>query len=201
MKVKPQDDVQFSWYFPSAAVKAAMKRVEQGDVLKDGQRRQCVKFLCSMGEYTPEELAAFFRVDESVIVADLAAIVESRNAVIGSVNPVDFIAEHIDNQMYAIKKIRETMESGEVKGKTMLLAADKYSIANLRLLEALQSLGALPKELGSMNVVTERWVASIDEATGAPQFQRIVDGTKQQGLLGIEQVVEGEVIDTDVEDV
>lgn len=195
-EILPADKIHFGWYFPSETVQRSLEAVQNGEVLSEARRKLCVKFLCSIDMYTNQELAAIFRVPEMVIVRDLADIVDERNEVIGAVKPVSIISEFIENQTYAIKKLRQTIEQGELRSKDKISAIDKYSIANMRLIEVLQSLGLMPKELGSLAITQEKWVASIAE-DGTPLFEKTDDSAKGRGLLG-EEIKE--VIPEDVED-
>lgn len=184
--IQPADTIHFQWYFPSKTVMSSLQKVQEGEVLSDHKRKLCVKFLCSIDLYTAEELVSIFRVPMEVIVRDLADIVDDRNSVIGSVKPVDVISEFIENQNYAIKKLKQTIEYGELKDRDKIGAIDKYSIANMRLVEVLQSLGALPKELGNMSVTSEKWIATVAADTGTPVFEKVIDAKVSQGLLGNE---------------
>lgn len=199
----------YNWYKPSDSVKKALHEVECGITLSADRRRKCVRFLSTVDIYTNEELASLFGVTVDEIANDMAIIIHERNEVIGSISPVDFISEYLENQKYAINKMKGEIETGALFGPEKIRALEKYSIALARLLDSMQSLGALPKELGHLSVVEEKWVASIadggfvsvesvKEDNGKNvQRQSLPEGSstdKEKEGLREEKITEGEAI-------
>lgn len=185
-----------NWFQPTAAVKRALQEVESGIVLSDDRRRKCVRFLSTVDIYTNEELSSLFNVTVDVIANDMAIIIHERNEVIGSISPVDFIAEYLENQKYAINKMKGEIEFGTLNSSDKIKALEKYSIALARLLESMQSLGALPKELGHLSVVEEKWVANITEGgfvqlNQEQQIKEITEGKTNGENLERQQIQEG----------
>lgn len=182
----------FNWYKPSDSVKKALQEVEQGVALSEDRRRKCVRFLSTVDIYTNEELSSLFNVPVEVIANDMATIIHERNEVIGAISPVDFISEYLENQKYAINKMKGEIEMDTLYGSEKIKALEKYSIALARLLDSMQSLGALPKELGHLSVVEEKWVANIAEG-GFVNVEQIKELPKKahESNLERQQIQEG----------
>jgi hypothetical protein len=188
-----------NWFQPTAAVKKALQEVESGSVLSDDRRRKCVRFLSTVDIYTNEELSSLFNVTVDVIANDMSLIIHERNEVIGSISPVDFIAEYLENQKYAINKMKGEIEFGTLNSADKIKALEKYSIALARLLESMQSLGALPKELGHLSVVEEKWVANITEG-GLVNIEQQIPLKELQEKIN-EQDVQGSSIQEGVSEI
>lgn len=173
-----------SWYQPTLAVKKALFDVENGIVLTDERRRKCIRFLSTVEIYSNEELASLFNVPVEVIFNDMQTIIHERNEIISSASPVDFISEYLENQKYAINKMRGEIEFGNFNSSDRIKALEKYSIALARYLESVQSLGILPKELGHLSVVEEKWVANISDGgyVTVEQQKELIGTTNEQNL-------------------
>lgn len=140
-----------------------MDSVKSGSRISREERRLCVAFLEANDLYTDRELASIFRVTPGVIAKDREKIREDRASVLSVVKPVDFVVDYLDNQKYVLGKLRGIIENPTTSTKESVIALDKFSLAVQRTMDTLQNLGALPKHLGQITVMEERWVAEITE--------------------------------------
>lgn len=142
-------------------IQGLLESVKAGNRLTREERRLCVAHLEATELYTDKELASLFRVTPGVISKDREKIREDRASILSVVKPVDFVVDYLDNQKYVLGRLRGIIEDVKTSTKESVMALDKYSLAVQRTMDTLQNLGALPKHLGQITVMEERWVAEI----------------------------------------
>ncbi len=146
-----------------AAMDVLREKVKSGAVLEPWERRALLEFLDDTHQYKYNELAKILGVNIRTVFKDREFLKKQLARGLSIMKPIDFVAEFIRTQQMVLTKLRKEVESGMLGPKEMIAALDKISVVSQRILVQLQALGALPHQLGTVNVVQERWVAEVAE--------------------------------------
>lgn len=138
-----------------------LEDARNGHILSRDERRLCIAHLENTDIYTDKELASLFKTTKGAISKDREKIREERSALLSVLKPLDFVVDYLDNQKYVMHKLRKIIENMDTTQREVITALDKYSLTTQRTMDTLQSLGALPRELGNISITEERWVAEI----------------------------------------
>jgi hypothetical protein len=140
-----------------------LKLAESGAQLGTQQRRRVIASLDAGDKYhTAEELGVMLHVDDRTIRSDRYKIGHSYAQNMDPQHAMRFVVDFVQDHDRMIRKARRALDNA-VEGT---LAHQNYlkllSDLSKRKIETLQSIGAIPKELGRLNVSEEHWVATTE---------------------------------------
>ena len=134
------------------------------------ERRTVIKFVDDAGvkdangkpvEYTNYELAALLNVDEKTIRIDKRKILKEYTSIITPEDALTFVGEfikgHDDLMRRAFAGLRQSPDGTLAHQNYLKIISDLHK----RRVAMLQEIGAIPKELGNLNVNQELWEAYV----------------------------------------
>lgn len=175
------------------------------------ERRSLISFIDEAGvkdasghpvEYTNYELAALLDVDEKTIRLDKRRILKEYASIITPEDAMSFVAEfvkgHDDLLRRAYAGLRQSPEGTLAHQNYLKILSD----LSKRRVTMLQEIGAIPKELGNLNVNQELWEAYVlDDKKGnaTSGVRRVAIPTSVLSGEDEEEPVDGEVFEATVE--
>lgn len=137
--------------------------------LTASERRRVLIYLEDVGEsqqYTNHDLAKIFQVSDTVIHLDKKRILTTYADSLTPDQAMQFVAR----QLKDIETLITTAKKGLQKNETGTLG-ERFYIDTLKGLykerfSIYQEVGIVKKELGSLNISEEKWVATVDVDTG-----------------------------------
>lgn len=133
------------------------------------ERRRVIVYLKEIGEtkLSNVELAKVFQVDEKVIAADKRRILSDLATSLTPEAQMLIVARHMDDLEELIATGRRGLhanDSGTLNERFYLETLMKLYKERR---ETYENVGIIRKELGTLNVAEEHWVAEADISTGA----------------------------------
>lgn len=151
------------------AAKAGTKK------LTAAERRLVLAYLEEEGQVLSNyQLADVFQVDEKVIRKDRKELLREYTATITPEYALGFVASYLKSHDDLIRKTKiglEKCQPGTLGHQNYVRLLSDLETKRMKLL---QEIGAVPKELGHLNVSEERWVAVVSEE-GVTSVQREQD--------------------------
>jgi hypothetical protein len=131
------------------------------------ERREAVAYLDDHGfgddnrDLSNYELADLFDVSEKIIREDKKRILAEYTSVISPAEALSYVGQYLRSHDGLIVRAKH----GLAKSKPGTQAHQHYlrliSDLEAKRIQILQEIGAVPKELGRLNVTEERWVATV----------------------------------------
>lgn len=130
--------------------------------LTAAERRLVLAHLEELGtSQSNYQLAALFGVDEKVIRKDRKELLQEYTKTISPEHALSFVASYLKSHDDLIRKTKFGLEKclpGTLGHQNYLRLLSDLESKRMKLL---QEIGAVPKELGHLNVSEERWVAVV----------------------------------------
>lgn len=177
-----------------------LQRAEGGEKLETGDRRRTVAWLITTHpEYNNNEIAAKFSVSEGSIRQDRKAIREAMAKEIKE----DDVSLVIADILYDFRRQINDIERSKAKcvlGTTVYLQHCKEAMGlRLRTVESLQTLGYLPKNLGSQTTTEFKYLALVQPDGSVESRPLTMFDKETQGVVAQRSVAHREIIDIKAE--
>lgn len=131
-------------------------------------RRRILVYLDEIGDtdYTNVELAKIFKVNESVIRGDHKSILQSIGEGLTPEAQVLIVAKHMSelDRLIVIAKNGLKQHDSGMMGERWYIETIAKLLKEKR--ETYENVGVIRKELGTINVAEETWIATVDPNNG-----------------------------------
>lgn len=148
---------------PNETTENLLAIAEQGErKLTATERREVLRYLEDKGDGRSNyQLAVLFKVDEAVIRKDKKRIIETIASSITPEYAMTFVAEYVKSQRDLIRQAKVGLEKCTPGGQMHALYTRLISDLEGKVMAMYQGIGAVPKQLGTLNVNEEKWVAVV----------------------------------------
>lgn len=158
MATKKQPHVDVLW----EEAKAGSRKLNSVD------RRRVLVYIDEIGDddFTNVELAKIFQVSEPIIRQDKRKILQSIGAALTPEAQVMIVAQHMHeiDRLIVIAKNGMRQHNSGVMGERWYIETIAKLLKEKR--ETYENIGVIRKELGTLNVAEETWVATVDPSSG-----------------------------------